>query len=93
MQPFAAENARAVGPGERRDDEVAGFQRLHLVADVLDDADELVPHAPAGLVGHRLYGQRSLPQIAARVTATSASVGSTSGHPERSRPGRRRRRT
>src|SRR5215212_1009827 len=32
---------------------------------------------PVSLVGIELYGQRSLPQIHARVTRTSASVGST----------------
>ena len=79
MQPFAAENTRAVGPDERRDDEVTGFQRPHLVAHILDDADELVPHAAAGLRGlHLSVRPESLPQIAARVTATRASVGSTS---------------
>src|SRR3954447_17248979 len=42
-------------------------------------ADELVPHRrPASSCGIDLYGHRSLPQIAARVTRTSASVGSIS---------------
>ena len=49
LQALAAELAGAVGPGERRDDEVAGLDRPHVGADVLDDADELVPHAAAGL--------------------------------------------
>ena len=51
LQPLAAELAGAVGPGERRDDEVALLHRADLAADVLDDADELVSHAPAGSLG------------------------------------------
>ena len=62
LQPGAAEDAGAVRPDERRDDEVALLERAHVRADVLDDADELVPHAPAVLVRlHRLVR----PQIAA----------------------------
>ena len=45
-----------------RDDEVAGLDRAHVGADCLDDADELVPHPPAGLARlHRLVR----PEIAA----------------------------
>jgi hypothetical protein len=57
LQPLLAEDAAAVRPQERRDDEIAGLDRPHLVADGLDDADELVAHAAAG-VGrlHRLVG-------------------------------------
>ena len=62
VQPLPAEDAGAVRPHERRDDEVAGLHRADVGADVLDDADELVPHAAAGLAGlHRLVG----PEIAA----------------------------
>jgi hypothetical protein len=77
VQALPAEDARAVAPEERRDDEIAGLQGPDVGADGLDHADELVSHATAG-VGALivLYGQRSLPQIAARVTETRASVGS-----------------
>ena len=62
VQPLPAEDAGAVGPGERRDDEVAGLDGADLGADVLDDADELVAHAAAGLARlHRLVG----PEVAA----------------------------
>ena len=47
VQPFAAEDARAVGPHERRDHEVALLDRLDVVAGLLDHADELVSHAAA----------------------------------------------
>ena len=36
---------------EGRDDEIAGLHRPDVVADGLDDADELVAHAPAALAG------------------------------------------
>ena len=49
LQPLPAEHAGAVGPDERRDDEVAGLDCAHLGADGLDDADELVAHAAACL--------------------------------------------
>src|SRR5438034_5815108 len=54
VQPLAAEDAGPVRPHERCEDEVAGFQRADLVARVLDDADELVAHAAAGLGGLHL---------------------------------------
>ncbi len=47
VQPFAAEDARAVGPDERRDHEVAFLDRLNLGSGLLDHADELVSHPPA----------------------------------------------
>ena len=62
LQPFAAEDAGAVRPEERRDDEVAGLDGRDVGADGLDDADELVPHPAAGVVvRHRLVR----PQVAA----------------------------
>ena len=62
VDAFAAEDTGAVGPDERRNDQVAFLESLHLGTDRLDDADELMPHTAAGLVGlHRLVG----PEIAA----------------------------
>src|SRR5712691_421104 len=40
LQTLLAEFAGAVGPGERRDDQVALLHRLHVGADGLDNADE-----------------------------------------------------
>jgi len=55
LQPFAAEGTGSIRPEERRDDEVADLDGLHVGADRLDDTDELVPHSPAGIVvRHRL---------------------------------------
>ena len=54
VQPIAAEGARAVGPDEGRNDEVAGLQGADVGADGFDDADELVSHSPPGLVGRHL---------------------------------------
>ena len=78
LQPFAAEDAGAVRPEKRRDDEVAGLDRRDVGADRLDDADELVAHPAAGRrsCSIDLYGHRSLPQIAAQVIRTSASADS-----------------
>ncbi len=62
LQPFAAELAGAVRPEERRQHQIAGLDRAHLGADGLDDADELVSHAAAGVARrHRLVR----PQVAA----------------------------
>ena len=62
LQPFAAEDTGAVRPEKRRNDHVADLDGLDVGADRLDDADELVPHPPAGVVvRHRLVR----PQIAA----------------------------
>ena len=62
MQPFPAEDAGAVGPHERRDDEVAGLHGSNLVADSLDGSNELVPHRTTGLGRlHRLVR----PEVAA----------------------------
>jgi hypothetical protein len=62
VQSLSAEDAGPVGPQKRRHDEVAGFERADLGTDVLDQADELVPHAAARFaVLHRLVG----PEIAA----------------------------
>ena len=79
LQPFVAEDAGAVGVRERRDDDIARLHRADIGAGVLDDADELVAHRPARVARapSGLYGHRSLPQMQARVTRTSASVGST----------------
>ena len=49
VQSLAAEDAGAVGPDERRDDEVALLHAADVVADGLDGADELVSHPAAGL--------------------------------------------
>ena len=62
VQPLPAEDAGAVGPDERRDDEVAGLDRADVGADGLDDADELVPHAASGLAGLHLLVR---PEVAA----------------------------
>ena len=95
LQSLLAEVAGAVGVGERRDDDVARLHGADVGADLLDDADELVAHRAGrpSSCSIWLYGHRSLPQMQARVTRTSASVGSTIRGRERSRPGRRRRRT
>ena len=62
LQPLSAEDAAAIRPEERRDDQIAGLDRRDLGADGVDDADELVPHPAAGVVvRHRLVR----PQIAA----------------------------
>ena len=66
---------RSRGTARRPDRRLQG---MDIGADSLDDADELVPHRrPVSLGSMVLYGQRSLPQMAARVTWTRASVGST----------------
>jgi hypothetical protein len=51
VHSLPAEGAGSVGPEERRGHEVTGLKRADLGADGLDDADELMPHAPAGAVG------------------------------------------
>ena len=62
VQPFAAEGTGSIRPEERRDDHVADLDGHDVRADRLDDADELVPHPPAGIVvRHRLVR----PEIAA----------------------------
>jgi hypothetical protein len=79
LQSLLAEFAGAIGPGERCDDQIALLHRSHIGADGLDDADELVAHPVSDRAwGIELQGQRSLPQIHARVTRTRASVGSIS---------------
>src|SRR5206468_4968451 len=62
VQPFPAEVAGAVGPGERCDDEVTGLHRAHLGSGGFDDADELVAHPLAGLAVLHLVVR---PQVAA----------------------------
>src|SRR6266511_5561290 len=62
LQALLAEHTGAIGPLERRNDEIAGLDGLYLPADGLDGSDEFVPHATAGLARlHRLVR----PEIAA----------------------------
>ena len=62
LQTLLAEHTGAVGPQERRDDDVSGLDSLDVGANGLDDADELVAHAAAGVaVLHRLVR----PEVAA----------------------------
>jgi hypothetical protein len=49
VQSASAEHTGAGRPKERRNDEVARLDRADIVADGLDDADELMPHAPPRL--------------------------------------------
>jgi len=75
LQPLMAELAPAIGVRPRHDDEVADLRGAHLGADRLDDADGLVSKPPPGVgLVRALIGP--LPQIAARVMTTRASVGS-----------------
>jgi hypothetical protein len=54
LQPFPAEVTGPVGPDERREDQIAAGETLDLRADLLDDAQELVPDPLAGVaVRHR----------------------------------------
>jgi hypothetical protein len=48
LQPFKAEDARAIRERERHDDEIAGRDGLDVGADRSDNAN-LVAHAAAGL--------------------------------------------
>src|SRR5438270_11017613 len=62
MKALSAEEARSVRPHERCDNEITLLHRAHVVANVLNDANELVSHPTAGLGRlHRLVR----PQIAA----------------------------
>ena len=54
LQSLLAEDATSVRPRERCDDDVADLEIADVRADDLDDADELVPHALAGLAGRHL---------------------------------------
>src|SRR2546421_11538053 len=77
MKALSAEEARSVRPHERCDNEITLLHRAHVVANVLNDADESCPiRRPVSVGSIDLYGHRSLPQMAERVTRTSASVGS-----------------
>jgi len=49
LQTFAAELAGAVGPHEGGDDQVAASEPGNVRAEVLDDAEELVPDALSGV--------------------------------------------
>ena len=59
-EPFLAEQATAVGIGERHDDDLPAPDRLHAAADILDDPDRLVAHALTFDVGPAVVG----PQVA-----------------------------
>ena len=75
-QPLVAEHASAIGSREGHDDHLAAPDLLYVTADVFNDADGFVAHALTGLVrAATWYGQRSLPQMQARVTRMVASVG------------------
>jgi hypothetical protein len=55
VQPFPAELAGVIGVGERGEHQVAVLEPGDVPADVLDDAQELVPHRPALLIAwHRV---------------------------------------
>ena len=71
LQALAAEVAGAVRPGERGDHEVAGRERRHVRADLLDDADELVAHR--GSAGRRR-------QVVVRVQVAAADAGAHDAH-------------
>jgi hypothetical protein len=62
VQPFLAEDARPVGPCERRSDKITDFDFANIGAYGLDNADELVSHPAAGLAGFHLFVR---PEIAA----------------------------
>jgi hypothetical protein len=49
LQALLTERTGAVGPGERRDDQVARLDRADVGTDRFDDADELVAHSLTGL--------------------------------------------
>jgi hypothetical protein len=54
LQPFPAEVAGPVGPDERREDQIAAGETHDLRADLLDEAQELMPDPLAGVaVRHR----------------------------------------
>ena len=78
VQPLAAEDARAVGPEERRATRSPAFTvRTSSPTASTTPTNSWPIRRPPSLGSIALYGQRSLPQMAARVTRTSASVGST----------------
>src|SRR5262249_11727300 len=61
-KPPTTEDARAVGNQERRNNEIADLELLNVSTDLLDDANQLVPHPPPSLARlHRLVR----PQLAA----------------------------
>ena len=62
VEAFPAEDAGAVRPQKRRDDEIARLDSADVCADGLDDANELVPH-PAAAVA--LLHRPVRPEIAA----------------------------
>ncbi len=67
VESLVAEDAGAVGVGERHHDDVADLYGADVGSDCLDDTDRLVAHGPAARPAGsiRLYGQRSLPQMQA----------------------------
>ena len=65
VQVLVAEHAGAVGERKRHHHQIARLQRVHLRADVFDDADGLVAHALRRLaIRHQVVG----PQVAAADT-------------------------
>ena len=72
-QPVEAAVAGAVGVRERRDDEVADLQRLHVGAELLDDPDEFVSHPL------RLRLDLGVP-VAPEVAAADARAGDAQHH-------------
>jgi hypothetical protein len=48
VQPFVAEGAGAIGPGERHDDQISGFDGSHVGPHRFDYADGLMPHDTTG---------------------------------------------
>jgi hypothetical protein len=78
LQPFPAEDAAAVRSQERREDQIAGSHARDVRPDRVDDADELVPHSPAGIV-----------RAASTCTARDRCRRSLRASPERARPSAR----
>ena len=77
VKPRTAEHARAVGEGERHDDKITGLDGANVGTNGFDDADRLVSNQTAVLaLFHFLIWPQTLPQMQARVTVTTASVGS-----------------
>ena len=62
VQALPTEDARAVRPQERRHNEIADLDGANVHADGFDRADELVPHATAGIAVLHLVVR---PQVAA----------------------------
>jgi hypothetical protein len=77
LQALMAEDAGAVREGERHHNQIALLDVADVGTGGFDDADRLVAHHAAATARlHGLVGQRSLPQMQALVTRTTASVAS-----------------